>query len=170
MFGTIDFISRFFFFFLLPSYLFSLCKFYFILKVDPSCTLINPLRGIQSAAGARGVEVEYAMGCDIATSRTSGFSEALAAARRADVVVAVMGIITCQEQGYVEMWREGAERVEVVGWWRADSFSHADFIIRVSWLLFSFDFVALFFSCSSFILDDDSAISASRQRLTIGPR
>ena len=68
-------------------------------QVDPSCTLVNPLQGISAAADARGIVVDYQQGCDSDTPRTDGFAAAVEAAQQADVTVAVMGIITCQEEG-----------------------------------------------------------------------
>ena len=52
--------------------------------------VVTPLAGIRERAGA-GTEVLYARGCGIADADTSGFAEALAAARRADVSVLVLG-------------------------------------------------------------------------------
>ena len=44
-------------------------------------------------------EVKYAKGVEIDTTDTSGIEEAVAAAKDADVVVFVGGLITCQETG-----------------------------------------------------------------------
>lgn len=52
--------------------------------------VVTALRGLRSAATGE-VNVEYARGCGIRDSSTSGFGEALALARRSDVVVAVVG-------------------------------------------------------------------------------
>lgn len=43
--------------------------------------------------------MQYAMGCDVNTARTDGFAAATALAAQADVTIAVMGIMTCQEEG-----------------------------------------------------------------------
>ncbi len=53
---------------------------------------VTPLEGIRAAAAARGVEVQYARGCDLLAPDQAGFPEALTLAREADLVVAVMGI------------------------------------------------------------------------------
>ncbi len=51
---------------------------------------VTPVAGIRARAGS-GTEVLYARGCGITESDTSGFAEAVAAARRADVAVLVLG-------------------------------------------------------------------------------
>src|SRR4029078_9928572 len=48
------------------------------------------LTGLKARAGAA-VQVTHAKGCDITGAGTDGFAEAVAAARQADVVVAVLG-------------------------------------------------------------------------------
>lgn len=68
----------------------------------PSCTFINPLQGIQAAAQASDKfdsNVLYAQGVDIDTPDTSGIAAAVALAGKADVVIVVGGLITCQEIG-----------------------------------------------------------------------
>jgi len=52
---------------------------------------VTPLQGIRDKAGA-GVEVFYVPGCGIRDYDKSGFAAAVAAARQADVVIAVMGL------------------------------------------------------------------------------
>ncbi len=52
---------------------------------------VTPLQGIKSKL-SDAVEVLYAKGCDIRSEDTSGFAEAVDIARKADVVIAVMGI------------------------------------------------------------------------------
>jgi beta-glucosidase len=52
--------------------------------------VISVLEGIKSKAGAS-VQVLFAHGCDIEGSLTNGFAEAVAAARKADVVIAIAG-------------------------------------------------------------------------------
>ena len=51
------------------------------------------------ASGDWESEVKYAQGVEIDTTDTSGIEEAVAAAKDADVVVFVGGLITCQETG-----------------------------------------------------------------------
>lgn len=53
--------------------------------------VVTVLDGIRAAAARRGVSVNYARGCGIRSLSREGFAEALAAARRSDVVVAVVG-------------------------------------------------------------------------------
>jgi len=52
---------------------------------------VTPLQGIREKAGA-GVEVLYLPGCGIRDYDKSGFAAAVAAAKQADVVIAVMGL------------------------------------------------------------------------------
>jgi beta-glucosidase len=52
---------------------------------------VTPLQGVRNTVGAS-TEVLYAKGCEIRSDDTSGFEEAVAAAEKADVVVAVMGL------------------------------------------------------------------------------
>ncbi|CAE7576937.1 BXL6, partial [Symbiodinium microadriaticum] len=52
------------------------------------------------------VDVTYALGCDIDSSSTEGFNEALQAVGEADAVVLVMGIDQSQE-------REGLDRTSI---------------------------------------------------------
>lgn len=47
--------------------------------------------GIRARAESAGIEVAYAAACDLACERSDGFADALAKARQADVVVAVLG-------------------------------------------------------------------------------
>ena len=56
--------------------------------------LISPLMGIQGM----GVEVEWALGCDVACGDSSGFAEAVQVAQSADVVVMVVGLDQGQER------------------------------------------------------------------------
>ncbi len=50
-------------------------------------------------AANRDILISYAKGCDVNTSRIDGFEEAIKIATTADVTIAVVGIITCQEEG-----------------------------------------------------------------------
>jgi hypothetical protein len=112
--------------------------------LDPTCTLITPLAGIQKAVanaaqaqtqaradatgtgtsagtafdgdtpqGMAPIAVKYEQGCEIDSQNRSGFEAATAAAAEADVVVLVMGIITCQEQGPMCQEAEAKDRVDV---------------------------------------------------------
>ena len=67
-----------------------------------TCTFVNPLQGIRNLAKSLNHlndDVKYAMGCDIDTDRVDGFEEAVSVAKEADVVILVLGLITCQETG-----------------------------------------------------------------------
>ena len=84
--------------------------------VDATCRLVTPLAGISAAAAAaakNGATVEFAQGCEIDTNSTAGFAQALSAAARADVVVVVLGLITCQEQGPQCQEAEAHDRVSI---------------------------------------------------------
>eukprot|EP01043_Picozoa_sp_COSAG02_P000111 COSAG02_NODE_2_length_75708_cov_87.013953_14_plen_423_part_00 len=79
----------------------------------PTCTFVNPLQGITAAAKASGDwedEVAYAQGVDIDTTDTSGIASAVAAAKGADYVVVVGGLITCQEVGFECQEAEARDR------------------------------------------------------------
>jgi beta-glucosidase len=67
---------------------------------------VTPLAGIREKMGGSG-KVLYAKGCEIRSDDTSGFDEAVAAAEKADVVVAVMGLSQLIEGE--EGQREGVE-------------------------------------------------------------
>lgn len=45
-----------------------------------------------------GVEVEWALGCDVACGDSSGFTEAVQVAQSADVVIMVVGLDQGQER------------------------------------------------------------------------
>lgn len=51
---------------------------------------ITPLQGIRNLAGNR-LDVHYAAGCDLVSDNRSGFAEAVAAAKKSDVVLLFMG-------------------------------------------------------------------------------
>jgi beta-glucosidase len=72
----------------------------------------TPLAGIRAAATARGIEVDYAQGCDLLEPDRSGFDEALALARQADVVIAVLGISQMVE-GEEHPGKPWADRTEI---------------------------------------------------------
>jgi beta-glucosidase len=72
---------------------------------------VTPLAGIRARAG-EGVEVRYARGCGILGDSRAGFSEAVEAARGADVVIACMGI--SQEVEGEEGPGRAADREDIV--------------------------------------------------------
>jgi hypothetical protein len=79
----------------------------------PECTFVNPLQGITAAAKASDDwedEVAYAQGVDIDTPDTSGIAAAVAAAKDADYVIMVGGLITCQEVGFQCQEAEARDR------------------------------------------------------------
>jgi beta-glucosidase len=69
---------------------------------------VTPLEGIQAKAGAA-VEVSYARGCSVFSADTGGFGEAVALAKRADVVIFVGGLSQALEgeEGQKEGLPEG---------------------------------------------------------------
>ena len=76
-----------------------------------SCTFVNPLEGIRAAvAAAGGPEVAYAQGVDIDSEDKTSIPAAVAAAKDADVVVVVTGLITCQEVGAMCQEAEARDR------------------------------------------------------------
>ena len=56
--------------------------------------LISPMEGLQKI----GASVTYKQGCDVKCSSDSGFSDAVNAAKAADVVVVVIGLDQSQER------------------------------------------------------------------------
>ncbi len=65
---------------------------------DPRCHVVTLHEALTNRSAAGGWELRYAPGCDVNTvGDTKGFPAALAAAAGADVIVAAMGIDTCQE-------------------------------------------------------------------------
>ncbi len=73
---------------------------------------VTPLAGIRAAASARGIAVDYAQGCDLLEPDQSGFAEALALARQADVIVAVLGI-SQRVEGEEDPRRPWADRPDI---------------------------------------------------------
>eukprot|EP01052_Picozoa_sp_SAG31_P041756 SAG31_NODE_6419_length_2027_cov_1.037344_2_plen_295_part_00 len=61
-----------------------------------NCSIITPLAGIQQVFEPDGVDVTFAHGCDVESNSTSGFADAVAAAKAADVVVYVGGNRNCE--------------------------------------------------------------------------
>ena len=79
----------------------------------PECTFVNPLQGITATAKASDDwqdDVAYAKGVDIDTPDTSGIASAVAAAKDADYVVMIGGLITCQEVGFQCQEAEARDR------------------------------------------------------------
>ncbi len=64
-------------------------------RVNPFYT-ISPLQGITTAAGS-GITINYAKGCAVNSLFTTGFSDAINAANKSDVVIYVGGIDHTQE-------------------------------------------------------------------------
>ena len=65
---------------------------------DPRCHVITLLEALTNFSTANGITLTYAPGCDINTvNDTSGFSQAVAAVAGVDVIIAAMGLNTCQE-------------------------------------------------------------------------
>ena len=62
-----------------------------------ACYAYTPKQGIENRTKGFPVDVVYAKGCDINSADTSGFDQAIAAARAADVVVFVGGLDNTQE-------------------------------------------------------------------------
>jgi beta-glucosidase len=60
------------------------------------CNVSTPLNAIQRDVEHAGGSVQYALGCDQETNRTTGFAEALSAAKSSDVVVVVLGLRNCE--------------------------------------------------------------------------
>jgi hypothetical protein len=62
----------------------------------PLCQLVTILDGLTPRAAAYGFNLTYGAGCDINTNDTAGFPAALEAAAGADLIIAAMGLDTCQ--------------------------------------------------------------------------
>jgi beta-glucosidase len=79
---------------------------------------VTPLQGIRDKVGAS-TEVVYARGCGIRSGDTAGFDEAVAVAKEADVIVAVMGLSQLiegeegQQEGVEEGERSTGDREEL---------------------------------------------------------
>ena len=67
------------------------------LVADPRCHVVTLLEALSNKANTTGFTLTSAAGCDINTVNTSGFPAALAAAANADIIIAAMGLDTCQE-------------------------------------------------------------------------
>jgi beta-glucosidase len=63
---------------------------------------VTPLSGIKTALRGTGAKVTYAKGCERWSTDESGFAEAIAAAKAAEVAVVVVG--TWSRDQY-ELWR-----------------------------------------------------------------
>eukprot|EP01121_Diplochlamys_sp_Union-15-3_P002223 TRINITY_DN1193_c0_g1_i1.p1 TRINITY_DN1193_c0_g1~~TRINITY_DN1193_c0_g1_i1.p1 ORF type:complete len:413 (-),score=89.96 TRINITY_DN1193_c0_g1_i1:12-1250(-) len=68
-----------------------------------SSHVVDILEGVTNAVYSNGITVLYAQGCDIQSNSTSGFNEAIAAAREADVSIVVLGTTS-------DIEREGKDR------------------------------------------------------------
>lgn len=64
---------------------------------DPRCNVVTLLDALQAEAGSAGFGFTFAAGCDVNTVDERQFPAALAAVKGADVIVAAMGLNTCQE-------------------------------------------------------------------------
>lgn len=65
---------------------------------DPRCDVVTLRAALEAEASKGGFELAYAPGCGVNTPNdTRGFAAALAAAAGADVVIAALGLNTCQE-------------------------------------------------------------------------
>ncbi|MFN2284591.1 MAG: glycoside hydrolase family 3 C-terminal domain-containing protein, partial [Anaerolineae bacterium] len=79
---------------------------------------VTPLQGIRNKVGTD-VEVLYTPGCDIRGNDKSGFAEAVAAAQKADVVIAVVGLSQLvegeegQEEGVKGGQRSTGDRIDL---------------------------------------------------------
>ncbi len=79
---------------------------------------VTPLQGIRDKVGAD-VEVIYAQGCNLCNTDTAGFAEAVAAAQKADVVIAIMGLSQLiegeegQEEGIKGGLRSAGDRTDI---------------------------------------------------------
>ena len=68
------------------------------LDTDPRCAVVSLKDALANATAASGLAFAYAPGCDINTvNDTAGFPAALEAVSGADVIIAAMGLNTCQE-------------------------------------------------------------------------
>ena len=72
------------------------------LTADPRCHVVTVREALGAAAAAGGWALAYAPGTDINTVNASGIAAAVAAAAGADVIVAAVGLDTCQESACSE--------------------------------------------------------------------
>jgi hypothetical protein len=63
---------------------------------DPLCHVVTLLEALSEYSNSSGFTMTYAEGCTINGNDTSGISAAIAAAAGADVIIAAMGLDTCQ--------------------------------------------------------------------------
>lgn len=64
---------------------------------DPRCHVVSLREALANASAAGGWALAYAPGCDVnSVGNTSGFAAAIAAAAGADVIIAAVGLNTCQ--------------------------------------------------------------------------
>lgn len=64
---------------------------------DPRCHVVTLLEALTNASASYGFHLAYAAGTDINTVNTTGVPAAVAAAAGADVIIAAVGLNTCQE-------------------------------------------------------------------------
>ena len=70
---------------------------------DPRCHVVTLREALANRSAAGGWALRFAPGCDVNTAgNTSGFPAALAAAAGADVIIAAVGLDTCQESSCSE--------------------------------------------------------------------
>jgi beta-glucosidase len=67
------------------------------LDPDPRCHVVTLLEALTNVSASAGFTLGYAPGCDVNTPNTSGIPAAVAAAAGADVIIAAVGLDTCQE-------------------------------------------------------------------------
>mmetsp|Transcript_23832 Transcript_23832/g.54202 ORF Transcript_23832/g.54202 Transcript_23832/m.54202 type:complete len:752 (-) Transcript_23832:113-2368(-) len=68
--------------------------------LDPRCNVTTPLAGLATYVEAHsGPSPTYARGVDVESNSTTGIAAAVAAAKEADVVVAVLGLTNCMLPG-----------------------------------------------------------------------
>jgi beta-glucosidase len=80
---------------------------------------VTPLQGLLNKIGAT-TKITYAKGCDIRDNDTSGFEEAVAIAKEADAVIAVMGLSQLvegeegQQEGVAEGMHSTGDREDII--------------------------------------------------------
>lgn len=64
---------------------------------DPRCHVVTLFEALSNKAVSAGFTLTAAEGCDINTVNTNGFPAAVSAAANANIIIAAMGLDTCQE-------------------------------------------------------------------------
>ena len=72
------------------------------LTKDARCHVTTLHEALRGAASTHGFALTYAPGCDVNTRNESGFAAAIAAARGVDIIIAAVGLDTCQESACSE--------------------------------------------------------------------